>query len=120
MVMEMKDGLARVVAAVYDHAKTVFGDALFVGELGDQTEDIGKDIAIALLEVQQSGDVLTRDDQDMHGGFRINIPEGEHRVVPINNLRFDLAVNDTAEKTIAHRTLLSLPATKGSTCSSFE
>ena len=48
--------------------------------------------------------MFTRDDQDMDRRLGVDVPKGHNGLVLVDDVPFNIAFDDAAEKTIAHRT----------------
>ena len=48
--------------------------------------------------------MFTRDDQDMDRRLGVDVPKGHNGLVLVDDVPFNIAFDDAAEKTVAHRT----------------
>src|SRR3990172_3088974 len=103
MIMQVKDTLAGVGAGVDDDAKAAVGDSLLPRQARGDFEDMTDHGAVIGCEIENAGNMPARDDENMDGRLRIDVLEGNHRVILVNDISFDLALDDATEKTIAHR-----------------
>src|SRR5713226_358009 len=60
-------------------------------------------LGVRALHRHHRRDVALRDDQDVHRGLRVDVLEGEHRVVLVLDVRGLLARDDAAKDAVGHR-----------------
>ena len=97
----MLDGLAGILAHIGDDAVAVV-EALLLGELCDDREHMAQQSAVSLSQRSGRGDVLFRDDEEMHLGLRGDVVECHHLLVLIELLRGVLPRCNFAKQTIFH------------------
>jgi hypothetical protein len=54
------------------------------------------------LQIQNRGDVLARNDQDMDRRLWTDVPEGDYGLVAVNDIAFNSTLDNATEKTITH------------------
>jgi hypothetical protein len=103
MEMEVVDLLASIVTVVGDEAVTGGVEPQFGGGLLDEGGHLRHGLSVDFLE---AADVLFGNDQDVDGGFGIEVMKGEKLLVLMNSVVGDLPFDDLAEDT--HRRLLKI------------
>ena len=106
MKVNVKDRLSGVGAAVDDEAVTVLGDALLLGETVGDAVNSADELADVVLQIREQPDVHDRHDENVDRRLRSDIPKGDDAVVAVDDIAFDLALDNAAKKTIRHRSLL--------------
>ena len=97
MKVNVIDGLGAVLTAVGDDAEAV-AQFLFLGNLGDDLEDMGDRCAVFGRDVGGGiGDVGLGDDQNMNRRHRVDVLEGEDGFVLIDLGGGNIALCDFAE-----------------------
>src|SRR5215470_3305428 len=104
MQMNVKYGLAGVAVGVEDRPKAA-GQPSLLGERGGPSDQLAHDAIVARLDVVQRCDMPLRHDEDMGRRLRIDVVEGEDAVVLVDDRSRHLALDDLAEKAVAHDTL---------------
>src|ERR1700712_4019954 len=74
--VEVVDGLAAVGAGVDDEAVAA-GEALPLGDLGGGGDELAQEGAVFCFGVGGRGEVLFRDDEDVGGGLRVKVGDGD-------------------------------------------
>jgi hypothetical protein len=110
MKMQVKNSLARVSSWIDDHTEAIFGNTLLARQFCDHEENLTHNNLIVRLQIQNRGDMLARNDQDMDRRLRTNVPEGDYGFVSVNDIPFNSAFNNATEKTITHQSYLSAHA----------
>ena len=95
--VEVGDGLAAVVAGVDDDAEAVGEHAL--GERGRFFEEMAEEFGGCFGDV---GVVLLGNEQQVGGGLRVDVGEGDGVVVLVDGFDGDGVVGDLAEETVRH------------------
>ena len=108
MKMQMRHALSRLLADVGHDAVTL--NALLLGELGNDLEDVRDDSAVLFVHTRDRCDVCLRDHKKVHRRLRRDVVEGIAEVVLVDLVRRDVARDDLAEQTI--RPVLSLLSVK--------
>ena len=108
MKMQMRHALSRLLADVGHDAVTL--NALLLGELGNDLEDVRDDGAVLFVHARDRCDVRLRDHKKVHRRLRRDVVEGIAEVVLVDLVRRDVARDDLAEQTI--RRVLSLLSVK--------
>src|SRR3990170_172791 len=109
----MENALAGVGAGIDNDAKAAVGDPLLPRQARGDFEDMTDHGPVIRFQVQNPGDMPARDDENMDGRLRIDVLEGNHRVILVNDISFDLALDNAAKKTIAHGLPSLLPSGPG-------
>ena len=97
--MEVVDGLAAVVAGVDDQAVAV-GEAVGAGEVCRYGGEMAEEGGVFFRDVGERGEVLFGDDEEVGGGLRVDVGEGEGVVVFVEALGGDGAGDDLAEEAV--------------------
>jgi hypothetical protein len=100
--VEVEDGLSGSRADVEDGAVSVLDFAL-PGDFGGGKVAAADDFCVFCSGFLQSGEMFLGDDENVCGGLRIDIFEGENVIVFVNFLGRNLAADDAAEKAIGIR-----------------
>ena len=95
--MEVVDGLAAVGTGVDDEAVAV-GEVLGAGDFTSGVEKSAEDGGIVLCGVGVRGEVVLGDDEDVRGGLRVDVREGEGVLVFVEAGDGDFAGDDFAEE----------------------
>ena len=106
--MNVKNALPRVGAAIGHHAKPALRDSLLLGETVRNGEHFSDKLFISILQIEQGRYVLGGNDQDVNRRLGPHVFESNDGVVAIDDLSFDLSLDNAAEKTVAHE-FASLP-----------
>src|SRR5260221_5372738 len=99
--------------AVVDDGAKAIRRAGFAGESAGDTEQLAERRLVAGPRVVERRDVRLRHQQDMHRRLRADVVEGDHFVVIVHLLRWNLAADDFAKNAIrlifqwAHRFFLA-------------
>src|SRR5664280_3274642 len=97
--MEVRHLLHPVAPGVDERAKTV-RHAVLAHQPRRQRQDAAEHRRLGLRHVVEAGDVLFRDDEDMHGRPGRDVEEGEQFLVFVGLLALDLAGDDLAEDAV--------------------
>ena len=100
--MDVIDALPCSRSAVENHAKAVLRDPLILRQPGSRIKNIPHKPLIPLLQIEERRDVFTRDDQDMDRRLGVDVPKGHNGLVLVDDIPFDIAFDDAAEKTTVH------------------
>jgi hypothetical protein len=99
MQMKMEDGLASPGAVVEDGA--IAGEQTeLLGQLGSEHLQLTKQSLVAGLGVVQRSEMFLWANENMRGRLRVNVFEGEHVVILIDELRGNLFRADFAEEAV--------------------
>lgn len=90
--MEVKDGLPCTRAVVHD--ETVVCQPLPFGHLPGGGEEMADERLVVFLDGVGTRDRLARDDEDVDGRSRVEVPEGDAAVVFVDEVARELAVSD--------------------------
>lgn len=101
MKMQMENGLTRVRSRIDDDTEATLGYALLPRQLCDHQKNLADNGLVVRLQIQNRSDMLARNDQDMDRCLGTDVPEGNYRLVSVNNVTLNPAFNDATEKTIA-------------------
>ena len=97
--MEMIDRLTGIGAGINDQPEPAPVDRLLPCEPGSRPADPADQLPVLFDHLRQAGDMLLRDDQYMHRGPGINIPEGQNLIIFIDDLRRNVLIYNFAENT---------------------
>jgi hypothetical protein len=95
----MKDRLSGAEADVEDGAVSLL-DVALAGDVGGGEVAAADQFGVGGFGLFQSGKMFFGDDEDVRGGLRIDVFEGEDVVVLVNSLGGDFAAEDAAEEAI--------------------
>lgn len=112
MDVEMRHGLAGIAAMVDDEAEA-FVPSLNAELFGDATrgEQQGPERGLIFRHgLADTRDELLRHDEDVDRGLRIDVVEGRHELVLIDERRGDLTLDDFLEKGLFAHAVASLGA----------
>ena len=96
-------------AGVDDGAEAV-RRALLAGESPGEREHLAERLVLRHAGVVQRGDVLLRNDQEVHRRLRPDVVESEHVLVLVDLLRRDLAAHDLAENAVRIASFRAFPS----------
>src|SRR5262245_56152613 len=105
MVVRMKHRLARIGAGVDHDTKAGVGDAQLLGQPRGYLKNFSDERTVARFDIENTGDMLARNNKHMRRRPGLDIFKRNDLIVAIDNVTFDLAVNNSAEEAIAHRYL---------------
>jgi hypothetical protein len=97
--VEVEDGLAGAGADVEDGAVSLL-DVALAGDVGGGEVAAADDFGVGGLGLFQSGKMFLGNDENVCGGLRVDVFEGEDVVVLVNFLGGDFAAEDAAEEAI--------------------
>ncbi len=100
--MEVEDGLSGTRADVEDGAVSPL-DVALAGDVGGGEVATADDFGVGGLGLFQSGKVFLGDDENVRGGLRVDVFEGEDVVVLVNFLGGDFTAEDAAEEAVRGR-----------------
>ncbi len=106
----MAYGLTALEAGIGHEAMTRAGDPLLPRHLGREGKHLGSERGIGLRHGGHVGEVLGRDDQDVHGSLWLDIAEGHRSLTARDDVRRDVSSGDSAEEAIAHAVILTRAA----------
>jgi hypothetical protein len=115
--VEMKYRLPRARTHI-QHGPVSLLDVPLAGNLSRGQVTVAYHFSIVSLRFLQSNKMFLGDDQHMRRRLRVDVFKGEHMLVLVNLLSWNLAAEDAAEKAIARRighrlvTMFSRPAKK--------
>ena len=102
----MKDGLPSVISV--DHDQAVAAQALLFGNLSSDVYHMTNEAFVLGRHVFDAVDFLFRNDQDMRGRSRVDVPKGEHLVVFVDFVGGQVPGQDLGED--GHAGLVAGPA----------
>src|SRR5215831_8467145 len=100
--VKVKDVLTGVGAAVHQEAVAGVSDASFGGDARRGEHEVADQLPVLGGHRVVGGDVLERDEEDVHRGLRADVVEGHATVIPHHELRGDLPIPDLAEHAVGH------------------
>ena len=97
--VEVGDGFAAGAAVVDDEAEALRGriDAEIGRDFGGGEEEVAEDGLIFGAGFTDPGNQLLRDDEQMDGSLRIDVPEDDAMAVVVEDVRRDFAGDDPLE-----------------------
>jgi hypothetical protein len=103
VIVQVPYALASIGATVDDDTISAGGDPEIGRQLCGGNKNFAHHRGIARRKSRDARDVFARYDQDVDRRLWANVFESYHRVVPIDDLAFDISFDDAAKKAIAHR-----------------
>jgi hypothetical protein len=100
--VEVEDGLSGAGADVEDGAVALLEVAL-AGDVGGGEVAAADEFSVGGFGFFQTGKMFFGNDQNVRGGLRVDVFEGEDVVVLVNLFRGDFAAEDTAEEAVGGR-----------------
>ena len=97
--MEVEDGLSGAGADVEDGAVALLEVAL-AGDVGGGEVAAADEFSVGGFGFFQTGKMFFGNDQNVRGGLRVDVFEGEDVFVLVNFLRGDFAAEDAAEEAV--------------------
>lgn len=96
--MDMRDGLARVLALVY-HQPVSVSEALLLGDLGSRDQHLAQDGLVLFLGLGDAGEsvLVLGDDEDVGGRNGGDIAEGEDVLILEDHCAWDLLADELVE-----------------------
>lgn len=102
MKMNVMHALTRPRPTIRHQPKALLFESLVAGELSAHAQKMTHEAQILVGDVEQGGNVLVRNNQKVNRRLRVDILEGGHEVIAIDDLSLDLPADDTTEKTFSH------------------
>ena len=96
--MEMGDAFAGVGAVIDDEAVAGFVEAFFLGDVAGGEEEIAEDRGIVVAGGADAGDDALRDHENVHGGLRVDVANGEDVRVIADDFGGDFPGGDAFEE----------------------
>jgi hypothetical protein len=103
MKVEVIDGLAAALETVGDQAKPRLFKTKITGQRNGNLLEPAQQDTVLGSGVEERGDVLSRDDQEVHRSLRIDVVKGHDLIVLVGQFSRNLTTGDLAEKTIVHQ-----------------
>ena len=100
--MEMGDSFPTVGAVVDDEAIPGLVELPLAGDFLGSSKEIAKNGMIFRGDGGMAGMVLLGDEEDMNGGLRSDITEGEDVIILIDDVGFGFAVDDPLKDRFGH------------------
>ena len=94
--MQMRHTLTPLLAAVDDHA-IALRQAQLAGDFSRHQELMPDERLMFVGELVERGDFFARNDEHVRWRLRVHVAKGEAEVVLIDDVGFDLAVDDAFE-----------------------
>lgn len=108
MVVQVKNRLTGVGAAIGNHTKPVFRNPPFLRQLRGDLKYTTRHLPILRPQIQKGLDMLARDNQNVHGRLRPDILKSHHRVVFIDDIALNLSLDNSAKETVSHLSALPI------------
>jgi hypothetical protein len=99
MVVDMEDRLTGIGVGIDDDAETCSVHSPLTGEVGGNALDVTDKSVILRSQLKDIGDMLTGDQQQMMGGYRIDILDDDQSAILVHGVRRDLAGGYLTEQT---------------------
>ena len=101
--MKMGDGFP-AIRPVVDH-QTVAGflDAQFGGQFGGFQQEMSQDLMVLWMGFSKTGNGLLGHDYHMHRRLRLDVSEGQHEIILINDVGRNLPSDHFLKKRFAHK-----------------
>lgn len=96
--MEVRDGFSAVGPVIDDGAETRLIDSELASHFPSCEQKMAENFLIRCAGFADSGNGFTRNNQDVSGGLRRNIPEGTTNSIMVDDVRRDLTVIDFFKK----------------------
>src|SRR5512137_1619630 len=100
--VDVEDELPALPAHVHHAAPAGLGHSPLAGDGGRHPGQLAHDGVVLGGELVEGGDVLARDHERVHRRLRIDVLEGHHVGVLVEQLRRDLLASDLAEQAVRH------------------
>jgi hypothetical protein len=100
MQMDMKNGLTGVPAIVDDHAIAGLIKAFLLRKCLRHKEQVSNQLPVILPDAVNIGEVFFRHDEDMDRRLRIEVLEGNSKLILVDHFRGDLLFDDPAEDAV--------------------
>lgn len=97
MHMQMKHRLQSVCSVIDEHTIPVIGKALEACDFGGGEHEMAEKFLVCVLCEGHHGDASLGDDQEMNGGLRVNVTEGQHEFVLVDHVGGDFTREDLVE-----------------------
>src|SRR5712691_13499023 len=102
MQMNVKDRLPRIAIGVEHRSEAPGRQAALLRDGGGATDDFTDDLVVLDTHLVQRLDVSLGNHQHVGRGLRVDVVEGEHPLVLVDDRCGNLAMDDLAEQTIRH------------------
>ena len=109
--MQVWHGFAAVRAVVDDETVAGFIEAKMGGDFGGFEQEMTEEFLVTRLRLGDARNRFLRDDDDVHGGLRIDVAEGENGVVFKNDGGGNFAPGDFFKQGFAHNQSLDTNCT---------
>lgn len=96
--VEVRDSFAAVGTVINDRAETRLIDSELARYFPSREQQMAENFLICCAGIADSGNGFARNNQDVSGGLRRNIPEGTTNRIMVDDVRWDLAVIDFFKK----------------------
>ena len=98
MQVQVVDLLSAMGIAVDDQTVAVLGDAFLARDLGGDHEQVSEQRLVGRRDVVGGRDRLDRHDQHVGRRARVDVAEGDHALVPIDDIGRQFALDDALEQ----------------------
>jgi hypothetical protein len=102
MDMDMEDRLPGAGQAISDDSKPPFVETQLTCDLDRGQLQFAEQKGVLGVGIEEGGEVLLGNDQDVRWGLWLEIVKGDDIVVFIGDVRGQLACGDSAEDTVGH------------------
>lgn len=107
--MQVEYRLSTIIPCVYYGPEALFLQAVLPGKLPDNSKDMVQQLPIGLSQLQERGNMLLWDEEEMNRGLGVNVLKGQHSIIFIDDFTGDLFGRNTTENTPGHATYTPLP-----------
>ena len=99
--MQVKHTLPHTGAVVYDQPERI-ADALLRRYLAGSYHQVAQQGLLLITGIDQPGNRLFRDHQDMHGGLGVDVPERQAQIILVNDIRRNFPPDDFRKNCLCH------------------
>ena len=102
MTMKVGHGFAAIRTVVDDQPVAAFFQTSFVGDFRRFEQEVAQQFVIFRTGLGNAGNHLLGEKQNMHRGLRVDVADGQHKIVFKNDLRRNFPRDDFSKKGFAH------------------
>ena len=100
--MNVVNALTRVRSGVHDDSEAALGHAVLGRQPPGHRHRVADGRPVLFLQIRYAADVFPGNDQEMHRRVGVDVPEGQHGFVTVDDIPGYLPGGDTAEQTVGH------------------
>lgn len=109
MEMQVEHRLAAVPARVHNQPVAALGDALLLGDLVADEQQMSEQARVGFIQLSHGGHMPARDHQRVDRSLGIDVVKGDALVVFVDDFGGNRLRGDLAEQAVAHDVPLPLP-----------